>query len=75
MVELRGLDGRLLARVSRDGRLLQIKRRSIVYEIDLVRTWVEGQGRVLCAQEVGGAHDSTRPGVAGARAGGRKGDI
>lgn len=45
-VEIRGADGRLLALVSRDGRELTIKRRSTVYTVDLVATWVEGAARI-----------------------------
>jgi hypothetical protein len=42
MIEVRGVDGRLLALLSADGLRLQIKRRNVVYEVDLVQTWVLG---------------------------------
>jgi len=42
MIEVRGVDGRLLAQISADGLTARIKRRNVLYEIDLVATWQRG---------------------------------
>ncbi len=50
MIEIRGVDGRLLAQISADGLTARIKRRSVVYDVDLVATWQRGVA-VMRAQE------------------------
>jgi len=42
MIEVRGVDGRLIAQLSADGLTARIKRRNVTYEIDLVATWQRG---------------------------------